>query len=111
MKVEEINIKIKIIEQQIEQIQGLISFNKKDDKVIIFCSIVAFIALLIPNIEVKGFDFIYTICISYFTTSTYCIFDKMRTRNIDNKSELKKLHIDLMYYRMLLDDEMKNNSN
>lgn len=107
---EEIKSKIKLIETDIELTKELILFNKKDDQISIFCSILAFMSLLLLSIEIKEQSFMYVLGVSIFTNTVYSLFDKMRTRKRNLDSKLKKLQIDLTYYKYLLDGN-KDSSN
>ena len=110
MTKEEIKSKIKLIETDIELTKELILFNKKDDQISIFCSILAFMSLLLLSIEIKEQNFMYVLGVSIFTNTVYSLFDKMRTRKRNLDSKLKKLQIDLTYYKYLLDGN-KDSSN
>ena len=110
MTKEEIKSKIKLIETDIELTKELILFNKKDDQISIFCSILAFMSLLLLSIEIKEQNFMYVLGVSIFTNTVYSLFDKMRMRKRNLDSKLKKLQIDLTYYKYLLDGN-KDNSN
>ena len=104
MTKEEIKSKIKLTETDIELTKELILFNKKDDQISIFCSVLAFMSLLLLSTEIKEQNFMYVLGISIFTNTVYSLFDKMRTRKRNLESRLKKLQIDLTYYKYLLDE-------
>lgn len=104
MTKEEIISKIKFTEAEIELIEEIIKFDKKDNKRIIFINILVFILLSILTISVDKINFFHIFSISLFTTSAYTMIYRMSMEKIDNKFKLRKLKLDLKHYNRLLDE-------
>lgn len=103
MTKEELEVKIELIEKNIEFIKEMMAYNKKFDRGIIVSGILAFIFILIVNIENKDISIMTIFSISLFITATYNQFDKMIKEKRDNELKLRQLSIKLSYYKGLLE--------
>ena len=103
MTKEELEVKIELIEKNIEFIKEMMAYNKKFDRGIIVFSILAFIFILIVNMENKDISIMTIFSISLFITATYNQFDKMIKEKRDNELNLRQLSIKLSYYKGLLE--------
>jgi hypothetical protein len=107
MTKEEVEVAIKRTEIDIELTKQFIEFNKREDKRIIFVSILAFIAVALINIEGGNSNFASMLSISIFTTSVYSMIEKTVSQKRDNKLKLEKLEHDLKYYKYILDNKQE----
>ena len=103
MTKEELEVKIELIEKNIEFIKEMMAYNKKFDRGIIVSGILAFIFILIANIENKDISIMTIFSISLFITATYNQFCKMIKEKRDNELNLRQLSIKLSYYKGLLE--------
>ena len=103
MTKEELEVKIELIEKNIEFIKEMMAYNKKFDRGIIVSGILAFIFILIANIENKDISIMTIFSTSLLVTATYNQFDKMIKEKRDNELNLRQLSIKLSYYKGLLE--------
>ena len=104
---ENLKNKIEIIETKIELTKELMDFDKKSNKQTITVSVLGFIVLLIANINNKNLSFISVFSISLFITSVHSMIDKMIQSKRDNELKLRKLEMELDYYKNILDSRAK----
>ena len=104
---ENLKNKIEIIETKIELTKELMDFDKKSNKQTITVSVLGFIVLLIANINNKNLSFISVFSISLFITSVHSVIDKMIQSKRDNELKLRKLEMELDYYKNILDSRAK----
>ena len=102
MTKEELRHKVEFIEQKIECNRKIREFDRKDNRRLIFLSILTFIGLLLLDIVTKDLSTIHVFSISLFTVSTYDMLKCMCKRKVDNEFELRCLKIDLAYYKSVL---------
>ena len=104
---ENLRNKVELIETKIELIKELMDFDKKSNKQTITVSVLGFIVLLIANINNKNLSFISVFSISLFITSVHSMIDKMIQSKRDNELKLRKLEMELDYYKSILDSRAK----
>ena len=104
---ENLRNKVELIETKIELIKELMDFDKKSNKQTITVSVLGFIVLLISNINNKNLSFISVFSISLFITSVHSMIDKMIQSKRDNELKLRKLEMELDYYKNILDSRAK----
>lgn len=104
---ENLRNKVELIETKIELIKELMDFDKKSNKQTITVSVLGFIVLLIANINNKNLSFISVFSISLFITSVHSMIDKMIQSKRDNELKLRKLEMELDYYKNILDSRAK----
>lgn len=99
---ENLRNKVELIETKIELIEELMDFDKKSNKQTITVSVLGFIVLLIANINNKNLSFISVFSISLFITSVHSVIDKMIQSKRNNELKLRKLEMELDYYKSIL---------
>ena len=99
---ENLRNKVELIETKIELIKELMDFDKKSNKQTITVSVLGFIVLLIANINNKNLSFISVFSISLFITSVHSVIDKMIQSKRNNELKLRKLEMELDYYKSIL---------
>lgn len=102
MTKEELRHKIEFIEQKIECNRKIRELDRKDNRRLIFLSILTFIVLLLLDIVIKDLSTINVFSISLATVSTYDMFKCMCKRKLDAEFELRCLKTDLAYYKSVL---------
>ena len=104
---ENLRNKVELIETKIELIKELMDFDKKSNKQTITVSVLGFIVLLIANINNKNLSFISVFSISLFITSVHSMIDKMIQSKRDNELKLRKLEMELDYYKSILSSKVE----
>ena len=103
MNIEDIKLKLKLIEDQIETTKEIYKFNKKINRTMLIIEGLVLIIVLFSYGNIGNLNIWQVFNISFLVCVTYNLLSDIVTEKNDHKIKLKELELKRMYYASLLD--------
>lgn len=103
MNIEDIKLKLKLIENQIEATKEIYKFNKKINRTMLIIEGLVLIIVLFSYGNIGNLNIWQVFNISFLACVTYNLLSDIVTEKNDYKAKLKELELKRMYYTSLLD--------